>query len=615
MEKKKIKYTVIGQAHLDPVWQWNKSEGYQEVFATFRSALDRMNEFPMVYFISSSAQFYEWVEEMDPVMFKEIQKRVDEGRWTLVGGWWVEADLNCPQGESIVRQGLYAQKYFKEKFNRIAKIGFSPDTFGHPWTLPQLLQGQGMDSYFYMRPEKHEKTDIPAPIFQWQGPDGSTVLAFSILTSYNAHESDIDERLAEYQNRFQKDLPECSDAVILYGVGNHGGGPTIATIKKIRKMKEDEKVPIVFQSLPQYVEKIQQKQDSFPLLYDELQHHARGCYSACADVKQWDRQTTCKLLSAEKLASMATLLSSYKYPANELKSAWKNVLFNQFHDILAGSSIEEAYITVENEYKYAQKIADDVLMKSLHCLATQITTKDSQFLSSLPFIVFNPCSWPVDKYVEFETEMPDISHMEKELASGRNPLYRERPRDKFILRDSSGNSIPFQILPTAASKQEEKPFRCRVLLKTNLPAMGYQVYRLDFKETKTQSDTTYLSVTEKSLENNKIKITFDPETGAISSYYDKENNRQIFQDPAACPIVLKDPDDTWGHNITAYDQILGTFSKAHFKIVEKGPLRCRLQVKSYYAGSSILQDFILYPDSKELECSRSQSTGMKNTKY
>ena len=215
---------AIGHAHLDPVWQWTKKEGYQEIFATFRSALDRMKEFPSVCFVASSAQFYEWVAEASPQMFEEIKTHVWEGRWILVGGWWIESDINCCTGESLVRQGLYGQRFFNKYFGKKAQIGFSPDTFGHAWTLPQILKKQEMDSYFYMRPEPHEKNDLPAPLFIWEGPDGSKVLAVPIFTSYTAAAGDIEERMDEYINRFSQTLPDIKDIAVYPLLSETGHG-------------------------------------------------------------------------------------------------------------------------------------------------------------------------------------------------------------------------------------------------------------------------------------------------------------------------------------------------------------------------------------------------------
>ncbi|HET7830963.1 MAG TPA: hypothetical protein VFL03_15475, partial [Candidatus Limnocylindrales bacterium] len=155
---------MIGNAHIDPVWLWQWPEGYQEVRATFRSALDRMNEYPEFRFTANSAAYYAWVKEIDPAMFEEIRERVAEGRWAVVGGWWVEPDCNIPSGESFVRHALYSQRWFEAELGVMATVGYNVDPFGHNGMLPQLLRRAGMDSYVFMRPGPHEKR-LPGPIF------------------------------------------------------------------------------------------------------------------------------------------------------------------------------------------------------------------------------------------------------------------------------------------------------------------------------------------------------------------------------------------------------------------------------------------------------------------
>lgn len=138
---------MIGNAHIDAPWLWPWPEAMSVVLSTFRSALDRMNEDPDFTFTASSAQFYEWVAQTDPKMMDEIRTRVKEGRWDVVGGWWVEPDVNIPNGESLVRQGLYGQEVFQRLFGHPAEVAYNPDAFGHPGTLPQILKLQGMQSF------------------------------------------------------------------------------------------------------------------------------------------------------------------------------------------------------------------------------------------------------------------------------------------------------------------------------------------------------------------------------------------------------------------------------------------------------------------------------------
>ena len=180
----KFRFHMIGHGHIDPVWLWPWSEGVSVVHSTFRSALDRMNETPDFTFTTSSAQFFQWVADNDPAMLAEIRKRVEEGRWNIVGGWWVEPDMNIPSGEAMVRQGLYGQLTFQRLLGHRATVATNPDSFGHTCTLPQIIKLQGMENYIFMRPGPREKT-IPADLFWWEGTDGTRVLTYRIQQSYN----------------------------------------------------------------------------------------------------------------------------------------------------------------------------------------------------------------------------------------------------------------------------------------------------------------------------------------------------------------------------------------------------------------------------------------------
>lgn len=211
---------MIGNAHIDPVWLWQWQEGFHEVKASFRSALDRMNEYPDFTFVASSAAFYQWVEESDLAMFTEIQQRVKEGRWGIVGGWWVEPDCNIPAGESFVRHGLYAQRYFKEKFGVIARTGFNVDSFGHAGTLPQILKKSGIDYYVFLRPMPHER-GLPSRLFWWQSDDGSRVLSFRIPFEYLSWGKDVEIHARRCAEEMKEPIDEF---MCFYGVGNHGGG-------------------------------------------------------------------------------------------------------------------------------------------------------------------------------------------------------------------------------------------------------------------------------------------------------------------------------------------------------------------------------------------------------
>ena len=177
-KRNKKKLYMIGNSHIDPVWFWDWDEGMQEVKATFSSVLERMREYPKMRFTSTSSAFFEWIEAIAPKMFEEIRERVAQGRWELTGGWFIEPDCILPCGEAFVRQGLYGQRYFEEKFGQICKTGSNVDSFGHNPTLPQILSKSGMEEYVFMRPR------LETPVFRWESADGSHVNAISLPSEY-----------------------------------------------------------------------------------------------------------------------------------------------------------------------------------------------------------------------------------------------------------------------------------------------------------------------------------------------------------------------------------------------------------------------------------------------
>jgi alpha-mannosidase len=568
---------LIGHAHIDPVWRWTKDEGHAEVLATFRSAVARLQEYPDVAFVASSAQFYQWVKEADPALFDEVKDLIRQGRWNAVGGWWVEADTNCPLGESLVRQGLLGQRFFIENFGASTRVGFNPDVFGHPGTLPQILAGQRLNSYFYMRPGPHEKRDMHTPLFRWQGLDGTQVLGIQILGSYNATEESIEAQVKNTEQYFLRNQPGAENLVVFYGVGDHGGGPTKAAIEKIQEMKKSDP-RLEFSTLDRYLAAIEPTRDNLPVVEGELQHHARGCYSACAPVKAWNRESEWALLTAEKLASLDAALLGAGYPAESFRTSWERVLFNQFHDIMAGSAIEEAYRDARNDFGYALSVAKEAQFKSLQGMAQRINTASTPNAQCFPFVVFNPQAWRARVPVEVEMER----------LGGQPP--------RLVRFD--GKELPYQEIATAGVKV---PSRIRIAFEDELPSMGYALYYLDFSRPTAASPAPGAKAVNLVLENELVRVAFDEKTGAIRSYFDKAANRELLRAPAQA-IVLHDPDDTWGHNIISYDQEVGRFGAASFRTVETGPARVRLQVRTSYGHSSILQDYALYRSSPVLDC-------------
>ena len=574
------KLHMIGNAHVDPVWLWQWQEGFHEVKASFRSALDRMKEYPDFTFVASSAAFYKWVEESDPTMFAEIQQRVKEGRWGIVGGWWVEPDCNIPAGESFVRHGLYGQRYFKEKFGTTARTGFNIDSFGHAGTLPQILKKSGLDYYVFLRPMPHEK-GLPSRLFWWQSDDGSRVLTFRIPFEYLSWGKDVEIHAKRCADEMKEPVDEF---MCFYGVGNHGGGPTIANIESIHRLDTDPEFPahLVFSTLEAFFQAAETKSWPIPIVQSELQHHASGCYAAQSSIKRWNRLAENRLLVAEKLSVAAAVWVGEKSELSactrdELAHAWKDVLFNQFHDIMAGTSLEAAYEDARDAYGEANTIAGRALNLATQSVAWTINIPTEENVR--PLVVFNPLTWPVKTNIEIESS-------------------RLKPQNALL--DDSDNIIPHQGVQSTTTAGRD-----RLCFTVDLPSLGYRTYRLLLSPDTIQEDRTRATVQafENVLENDRFRLEFDTTTGCVASLRDKLEEVEVFSGPAALPVVLDDAADTWGHDVFKWDQVDGTFQAASVRLMEHGPVKSVIRVTSRYGSSQLIQDFAMYPNREQIDVS------------
>jgi alpha-mannosidase len=565
----KYRIHMIGHAHIDPVWLWPWPEGVSVVYSTFRSALDRMNETPDFTFTASSAQFYQWIAENDPSMLEEIRKRIDEGRWNIAGGWWVEPDVNIPSGEAMVRQGLYGQLTFQRLFGRRAIVATNPDSFGHTGTLPQIIRGQGMENYIFMRPGIREKT-LSADLFWWEGPDGTRVLTYRIPISYN-DTGPVRKRIEDVLAQFREE--PMRSFMVYYGAGDHGGGATKENIQSINELKTEKNAPDIFYSTTdKYFKEIRaDKSLNLPVVKDDLQHHATGCYTAESGIKKGNRQSEAALVTAEKIASIGSCAWGSSYPKGEFTSAWQKVLFLQFHDSLAGTSVPEHSQYACEGYGYAMETAHYATYMSLQKLESRVPSDDPD---SKYLIVFNPHAWQVLQNIEYELGW-----------NYTEPSCAEDDNEKALLH---------QWIPATA----ETSNRNRLLVQVDLPPFGYRQIRL--KKGTPAPVINPVTAEERKLENEYLKVTFsDNGTFAI---YDKENGNELFTGgTTGCrAVVINDPSDTWSHDIKTFSDEIGTFGKAAFKVLEKGPLRARIRVKTTYGDSILSIDWMLCAGSRHL---------------
>ncbi len=595
---------MIGNAHIDPVWLWQWRDGYQEIKASFQSALDRMNETEEFVFTSACADYYRWIEENAPSMFAEIRDRVAEGRWHIVGGMWVQSDCNLPSGESFARHFLYSQRYFKEKFGVIARTGYNVDSFGHNLMLPALLSHAGITNYVFMRPDQRENPDVPYPLFKWVSPDGSSVNAFRIFdgygSSYGTVEKDIQRALEMKANR---GYPVMS----FYGVGNHGGGPTIKNLASIKEFQKNNAQghEVVFSAPDTYFDEIKKLNINIPEWHNELQHHASGCYSATSLIKRLNRHTENALIRCEILSALSQQLTGHEH--KPLTQGWYNLLFNQFHDILCGCSIREAYEDAKVQLNEAASIASREENAALQKISWRVDTvrgipgrlrsKESHFrlweLDGLgtPIVVFNPHP--------FEAKGPVQVYGSVKYAT-----------------DENDNNIPVQVVRASRTNGPDK-WDC--LFTAKVPPLGYRLYWIYLDEKGKESHendrpiltiedncpeaiaASGLIISETSIENNRLAARFDRNTGALISLVLKESQQEVLKAPALPYLVDIEHVDIWAHAVFTFDKLRENFQNARFQILESGPVRAKLRVTTTACSSTLVQDYVLYADSDQLE--------------
>ena len=587
---------MIGQAHLDPVWLWRWTEGRAEALGTSQSAVDRLAEYQDFHFTRGEAQIYAWIEAENPALFAQIKEAIAGGRWHVVNGMVIQPDMNLPAGESFVRQVQLGKRYMRAHLGVEPTVAYCVDSFGHAGTLPQILRRCGFDAYVFMRPGPHEK-ELPASVFWWQAPDGSRILTFRIAGAYTTWEVDQEQHILQ---AVAAKPPELDATMCFFGVGNHGGGPTKAQIENVLVLAEKyhtnapgsgpdsgPDLEIRFSWPDAFFAAIGPQADALPIVADELQFHAVGCYSVNSALKAAHRLAENRLLAAERLAVMAALLAGKPVPHGRLDELWHILAFNQFHDTLGGSSIkvaeDDAIAELTGLAATAATLADD----AARAVAARIDTGGP----GATVVLFNPAAAETSTYVEYE------------------PWTGWQNWDEYGwgLVDEDGAPVPYQnIHPLEALSEPNGRIR-RLLFPVTLPAGGYRTFRFApglprAQETEFLTETRFLfsslRVTvgdiDAELESDVLYLRLDPVTGNIVSCIDKASGRELVG-PGGWNVgeVIDDHSDTWSHGVRCYGAATGTFGNAEIRLGDSGPLQASLLVERTYGPNIWQQQIIL----------------------
>ncbi|MFM7407336.1 MAG: alpha-mannosidase [Cuspidothrix sp.] len=554
------KIYLLGHAHLDLAWLWPVEETWKAAQNTFESALKLQEDFPELIFCHTTPALYAWIEENRPDLFQAIQNQVEAGKWEVLGGFWVEPDLNLIAGESIVRQLLYGQRYFLQKFGKISSVVWVPDTFGFCATLPQFFANAGIEFFVTQKLRWNDTTKFDYGLFWWRSPDGSQTLSFM---SALIGETIEPVKMVNYASEW-KTQTGLQNSLWLPGVGDHGGGPTRDMLETARRWEHSPIFPkLEFTTSEKYLQQITSPNQNLPVWENELylEFH-RGCYTTHADQKRWNRQSEHLLYSAELFATLANILTGAKFPQAEIETAWKKVLFNQFHDILPGSSITQVYTDALPEWQAVEKMGMEILDKSLIEITSKINIPQSQNPASIPVIIFNPLNWERSEVVTVNLE-------------------------KIITSDKAN----WKVCDIAGKEILSQQIQNSLLFFTTVPSIGYSIFWLSPSSPPTQTlPKNWI------LENEHLKIQINPETGDITSVFDKTQQQEILNGAGNQLQAFSDSGQYWDAWNIDPNYNTKPLPPTELKLIqwqEYGEIHQRLRVIRQLGKSEFCQDYIL----------------------
>ncbi len=568
---KQYQVFAVANSHIDMAWLWPWTETVEVVRNTFGTALQLMREYPDFIYAHSSAQTYVWMEEKYPDMFKDIQQRVKEGRWEIVGGMWVEPDLNMPSGESLARQILIGKRYFEQKFGVDVRIGWNPDSFGYNWQLPQIYKRSGLDYFITQKMEWNDTTKFPHKLFWWQSPDGSKVLTYFPHDYVNTFDPDrIASDVAEWSP--QTGFP---GILHMYGMGDHGGGATRTMLDDALRLQNPKLAfpTIKFTTAQSFFDALEKDTNlKIPTWNNEMyfEFH-RGVMTTQSETKKEIRSSEELLLNAEKFSSMATLYG-LAYPQQELEDAWKKVLFDQFHDIMPGSGIAVNYLDAKRDLGVVTLVGSKALGEAQERLAAHVDTRGA----GVPVVVFNSLNWSRTDPVEATVEFPGpVKNVEVRDTRGKTLI------STVVSRDNSDHTVTVRFLAT------------------DVPPLGYEVVHV-VEAGKSPKPKSTLQAGADSIENEFVRVKADPKTGCITSLFDKKANREALA-PGACGNQLQafrdKPKqwDAWNIDADFENQKWDLAQPQEANWVETAPDRAVIHLKQKFQNSTFTQDVVLYP--------------------
>jgi alpha-mannosidase len=560
---------MIGNAHIDPVWLWSWQAGVDEALATFHSAADRCDEYPEFVFTRGESWLFEQVERIDPELFERVRRLVENERWHITGGQYIQPDVNLSTVMGLRRQIIHGQRYFKDRFGVSPRVGYNVDSFGHPATMPDVLAAHGYAGYVFHRPGAHQ-VELPAQTFRWRGVGGGEVIGFRISPAYVTFSDDL---YGQIMLSIEAADQELGHTMCFYGVGNHGGGPTKANIEYILENAEAFPDAELRFSTPQaFFDAIAESRDRLPVVTKELQHTFPGCYSVMHDIKQQQQRGEHLLDQCGRIVERFVDDKEERRDLHDrLDGAWEDLLFTEFHDVLAGTSVPAAWDSIRAMQGRARITGEEVAVEATRRWAHRsLPPVDEQQI-----VVINPDNAPWEGIVETE---PFLSF---DAWGGR------------WLSDIDGKPIDFQAVQPDASAHVE-----RVIFPLRLDGgqSAQVLVRTDERPSSAAPDTD-LEASPRHIANAHLRVDLD-ESGIRRLVAGDQN---LLGDGGVGLHLRRDGSDTWTFHTDRFEEPVETALRTEGWVVEEnGPLRARVSSEGWMGRSDVRWTLTLHRDEPRL---------------
>jgi len=584
---------LVCNAHLDFAWLWEWDEGIAEVLSTFRTAVSFCEEFDGFIFNHNEAILYKQVEEYDPGLFEQICGQAAKGNWHIMGGWYLQPDCNMPSGESLIRQILLGRNYFKEKFNAKPTTAINVDSFGHTRGLVQILKKSGYDSYLVCRPEgKH--LPLPADDFIWIGYDGSEITVHRAEDSYNSKRGQARSKVV----RWMETNREKKTGMVLWGIGNHGGGPSKVDLCNLKELMKSCTEHNITHSTPEaYFRDLKEEALQMPRFDQSLNPWAVGCYTSQIRIKQKHRLLENELFMTEKMASNACLQGNMDYPKENFHEVSCDLAMSEFHDILSGSSIQSVEENALRLLDHGLESLARIKIRSFFVLAGE---QEKAQEGDIPIFIYNPHPFKISGIFECEFNLPDINHGK----SFSNP---------HICKD--GIRLLSQVEKEWSNLNID--WRKRIVFEAELEPSQISRFHCGI-EILPEKPGKKIAAAEGSivLKTEDLHIVINCRTGFIDKLESK--GWDYLEENSFRPVVIKDDDDSWGTEVHSFPDVAGAFElmsgeeAAHFsgmedniadavRIIEDGEVRTVVEALYSYEDSFICQTFMIPKHGTEIQ--------------